>query len=587
MAILITTSYQQISTISLDYGEIRTYAKYSSQSKENSTTTYQLKTTYYIPSQNYVSFSSATAELDGTTKNYGYTTMNKGETTIQELSRTANHSSDGTSPTKNVATSWTASFGGSGSTSVDIVFPKIDRYPMITSAPDFTDEENPTVAYTKTLGISGATVQIAISSLDSSVFYADYRNVNVSNGSYTFNLTSTERNALRQACTGNQMDVLFKLKTTSGTTYYFSNSQKKMRIVNANPTIGTVTFTETNSKIVSLLGSSANTLVKNASILSISIPFTTYKYATGKVLNIKEGTSSNVLQSYSHQNPTSPDTFSQIRVSGSANSGKFVFTITDSRNNTGTKTETSKTVLNYQPVAILNYSFERNSPTSSNIVLNLEATYYQQTFGSTANVPVVKWKLGSGAWNTISSSNYSINNTTHKLTITNYTLSNALVYTSEGRFTIYIEDKLTTAQDNNNGYVTKGIPTFDYGEHDLKVNGTLYIADEDGQNSSRVSAGWKYLGNKTGNASINLPATFNEICCDPRLNSSADYQILIIIPYSTLSTGARGFHGGYYYTSSNCGGARINASQTSASLNTAYQNGSSVLNNTITHYYYR
>lgn len=35
MAILLTRDYQKISTISLTYGEIRTYAKYESQSTED------------------------------------------------------------------------------------------------------------------------------------------------------------------------------------------------------------------------------------------------------------------------------------------------------------------------------------------------------------------------------------------------------------------------------------------------------------------------------------------------------------------------------------------------------------------------
>lgn len=125
MATTLTTSYQRISTISVTYGEIRTYAKYNSQSIDNNTTTISLKTTYYL--SQWISFSSGTSTLDGTSKSYGSTRFNAGETTLQEFTRTLTHNADGTSPTKNVATSWTATFGGGGSTSADVVAPTIPR----------------------------------------------------------------------------------------------------------------------------------------------------------------------------------------------------------------------------------------------------------------------------------------------------------------------------------------------------------------------------------------------------------------------------------------------------------------------------
>ena len=123
MATTLTTSYQRISTISVTYGEIRTYAKYNSQNIDNNTTTISLKTTYYLTQ--WISFSSGTSTLDGTSKSYGSTRFNAGETTLQEFTRTLNHNADGTSPTKNVATSWTATYGGGGSTSAQVVAPKI------------------------------------------------------------------------------------------------------------------------------------------------------------------------------------------------------------------------------------------------------------------------------------------------------------------------------------------------------------------------------------------------------------------------------------------------------------------------------
>lgn len=131
MATTLTTSYQIISTINISYGQIRTYAKYNSQSVSGNTTSISLKSTYYC--YQWVEFSSATGNLDGTTRGYGYTRMNAGETTISEVTRTIYHNTDGSSPAKSVSTSWSASFGGGGSTSASVVAPKINRLAVLNS----------------------------------------------------------------------------------------------------------------------------------------------------------------------------------------------------------------------------------------------------------------------------------------------------------------------------------------------------------------------------------------------------------------------------------------------------------------------
>lgn len=585
----LTTSWQSVSSASWVPGtgfSITFYldAKYSTQSQANNNTTIQTRLRSVINAGSGSGYNySFTCSYAPTVSGSGL--WNLATETITSGGDTITHNSDGT---KTITLSGTAVISGIGmsvSLSGDAKLPDIARYPILTSAPDFTDEQNPKIVYTTSLGFTGATVQAGIFSSDGNIAYASYRNVTVSAGNYTFNLTETERNNLRSAsANSNTLDVMFKIRTTAGGTNYISSLVKKMSIVSANPTIGTVTVTETNSKVVALLGSSANTLIANASVLSISIPFTIKKNATASVISAKEGTEQNVIQSYSHPNPTSPDTFSPYRVTGVTDSGKFVYIITDSRGNIGKKTDTSRTLIDYKPVDITNWSMVRESPTSSNIVLNMQAVYYQKTFGTTANVPTVQWRLGSGSWNTIPSSAWSISN--NKLTITNYTLSNALVYTSEGTFTLKISDKLTE-DTQGNIKVLKGIPTFEFGENDVQVNGTLYVADTTGSNAKKVVTEWISLGSKTGDTSIDLPSSFSELLCDVRLSGSNQYHITIIIPYNALTTSSRGFHQGYYNTASNNAGARINATTTTATLNAVYQNGSNILSTTIVNYYYR
>ena len=110
--------------------------------------------------------------------------------------------------------------------------------------------------------------------------------------------------------------------------------------------------------------------------------------------------------------------------------------------------------------------------------------YLGPIIGKYRNIFFNGTKLDNGSYTTIPSSSYTIDTTNNKLTITNYTLSNALVYTSNGTFTIEISDLLVT--DTDSRQVLKGVPTYDVGEHDLQVNGDLYIADTTRNNAINV-----------------------------------------------------------------------------------------------------
>ena len=131
------------------------------------------------------------------------------------------------------------------------------------------------------------------------------------------------------------------------------------------------------------------------------------------------------------------------------------------------------------------YSFKRYNPTSSDIVFNAKIKYKQTTFKNTANVPTIKWKVGEqGTLNTISSSDYTIDTTNDTITITNLVLSNVLSYQNSEKMYLYVNDLLT--EDTEYTLVTKGIPTFDAGEHDFQVNGDLFVADTNRQNPVNI-----------------------------------------------------------------------------------------------------
>ena len=492
MAVTLTKSWQKVAETYIGYTGyndvyIRCYAKYNSQSTENNKTNVSVESRIYVSGGTFWSNSGT----------YGYATVNgdtassdanrtyyAGENVIASKTKDVEHNQDG-SKTIGVSSRWHSDpWGWDVTASTNVVLPKIDRYPMIITAPDFSDEDDPTVTFTTTLGFTGATVEIGIFDSTGNTNYVPYKTISdVSTGSYTFHLDNTERNALTSATpNSNTMDVMFKLRTTTANnTEYLSTSIKQLRIVNANPTM-TYTITETAQKVIDLLGTSANTIVQNVSVLNFNVIPTTYKNAT--VQKVLCGNRYDIMNRISKT--TSPYSI-DIPVK---TENTFIVVVFDSRNNQVYDDNIEKTIIEYQPVDITSLSVKRYNPTSSNIIINLEATYYQKTFGSTANVPIVKWKLGDGNYTTIPSTEYTIDTTNNKLTISNYTLTNVLDYRTPGQFTLYIEDLLTNdTEGGQSGYVTKGIPTFDAGEHDLKVNGKIYLADEDGQNPVEVGQG--------------------------------------------------------------------------------------------------
>ena len=465
MSLTLTNDYQLISTISLTYGELRTYAKYNSQDKTANTTTYKAKSIYYIPTQYYVAFDRATASLLGESKSYGYTTFYKGESLVQEVTKTVKHNEDGSSPSISVSTSWSATFGGSGSTSVSIEMPKIDTLPVIKNATQFNDEQNPIIEFTNpaNLIIKPSLWFYKYSDVTTPVHVIE-RDTNISSP-YTWNITNDERTALRNKLNdAKEYLVRISLRTYDKNGEYIDSvwSEKNFIIVNAEPTF-TTAFTENNSKVISLLGTDASKIIKDVSNVKVLVTPSAKKGATIKTVEIIHGTS-DVIRNASPYETT---------LTAISNSYKIV--VSDSRGYVVSST-IPKTLIDYLPIEISQYSFKRVSPTSSDIKLNATIVYKQQTFNTTSNVPTIKWKKGSdGTWNTISSSNYSLDKTNNKITISDLLLSGILPYTQSAKFYLSVSDLLTS--DDENVTVTVGIPVFDYGEEDFQVNGTFKLAD--------------------------------------------------------------------------------------------------------------
>ena len=477
--ITLTTSYQKIATINLTYGKIYTYAKYTEQtvSGGKAKTTYKIKSEYAL--NQWIEFSSATAKLDGTSKTYGYTHLNSGTTTLQELTRTLTHNADGTSPTKSISTSWSATSGGSGSSSGSIKAPTKKVIATMTNATDFDDTSSPTLTFNNP---SDYYVRPYINIYPNSTSTSRIKQVTGTiakhSSPYTWDLTSEMTGILNACNTQTTYSVAEGIQTftSSSEASLIENSANSIRktftIVNANPYID-FTVLETNEDVVDLLGSSsANKIIRNASKLKITATPTLQKGATLQSINISGLVNGTITSSPYELEQTVGNSGSLIKAE-----------IVDSRNLTSNAITMPTQIIDYQKVKKNSFSFKRVNPTSSDIRLLLDSVYYQQTFGTYTNAPVVSYKKENDVnWTpiTLTNENSEIDNENHTLTV-DYTITNALSYTSGDTFYIKVEDLLSSWTDSNK--ISKGVPVFEFGDDEVQVNGSLLLADTSRENA--------------------------------------------------------------------------------------------------------
>ena len=343
--------------------------------------------------------------------------------------------------------------------------PDIPRQATITSAPNFNDEENPTITYSNPAGNAVSTLQACISLTGANADIA-YRDINKTGTSYTFNLSGAERDVLRYATTtSNSRKIIFFIKTVIGSNTFYSTLDRTLTIVNATPTI-TPTVNDANANTIALTGDS-NKLIRYYSIGSYSIAKNTMKGATVKSVSVKCGS-----QSKTGPNLTSGN-FQKV------DSGVFEFTIVDSRGNTATKTIT-KTMINYVPLTVNIDSkivLSETDSTKANISFTVSGNYYNGSFGKVANSLTLKYVLKTSGnmvkEETLTIPTNAYSGTTYSIT---YKIPEALDYRSSYTITLQATDKITNIETMSKEL--KAVPIFEWGANDFQINGEFRVNND-------------------------------------------------------------------------------------------------------------
>lgn len=370
----------------------------------------------------------ATVQLDGKTvatrDRYSAPQISIGtyaSVTLLSGTATVGHNADGKKSmsvkfTLDMATaSWTP---GSMTGTATMTLTNIPRQATITSAPNFTDEDSPVLKYSNP---AGGTLQAGIATT-SGTFKVAYRTVTGS--SYTFNLTSQERDALRGInTTSNTVSVRFYLKTTIGGQTFTTYSTKTLTIKNPAPTLAPA-VEDINPTTVALTGD-ASTLIKGYSNASVTTGAQAVKKATLKSQKVTCG----------KKTLTGNGTIEAVE------SGTFAFEATDSRGNT-TKQTVTKTIIDYFPPTC---AIQPGAPDLlGNFTLKAAGATFAGNFGSVKNVVTAQYRYrtqGSNSWPSWESMSIS-DEQSYTATASLTGLDTKTPY----EFQVRVTDKLTTTE---------------------------------------------------------------------------------------------------------------------------------------------
>lgn len=161
---------------------------------------------------------------------------------------------------------------GSITASGSITLDRIARNATIVTANDSTDETDPTLIYSNPSSFS---CDVSIEFEGGSITRAGA--ISGASGSYTMQLTDSERTTLRNASKKSQtLKVTYVLETTIDGTAYYSRADRKMNIVDAAPELGAVSYEDANAATVAVTGDKSR-IVQNHSTLAVKVPTATAK----------------------------------------------------------------------------------------------------------------------------------------------------------------------------------------------------------------------------------------------------------------------------------------------------------------------
>ena len=530
-----------------------------SQSTSGNYTTFRLYGYFYYGGGTQVSSqTSGGFYLDGTYIYGASYTFGPGYHLLGTKDITVGHNNDGSYPGRYVGIS-AQSWHMSGSTGGNIYAGNITRQAYVTGATDFNDEGNPRITFTNPAGFRiNARLEFAGTVI---------RRDNIANtGSYTFDLTSAERDLLRSKCpNSNTLTVREVIATClSGTTESFWSWQDKtMSIVNANPTFSNFEFEDVNPTTLALTGNNQN-IIQGYSSVKATIPVNYIAIANKSATMSKYSfTCSDVQRDITYSSDSSTNnTIENVK------SGVFNVYAIDSRNNSTMVTKNANQTIAYNPLIKGNISIARQNGVAEETTLTINGTIDLKDFGQVVNsIQESKYRYkttDSSTWSNYKNITVSVDNEG------NISFSNLIQGDTADGFDIgnsynievLISDELSSIVFTAN--LGSGIPNIALhkngvgimGKYDTTEGGLLQI---EGKNifkysTSEVKTGYKWIDGKpiyrkifTGNMTNTTNSWVNLQQCNLTnadsildikgtiTNTSSDKRVLLINSFENSS----------------------------------------------------
>lgn len=291
-----------------------------------------------------------------------------------------------------------------------------------------------------------------------------------------------------------------KLTTYNGSTQIGSTQEAELTIFAnqsfAEPIVEDILLRDINSATIALTGDDT-TFVLNQSRIFLTFSFETRKFATVKNLTVN-GQSININELNTGQQTQDGSMSYGLQYEyGTLTSNTIVFAITDTRGFQviHTLTINDSVLINYVPLSAV-IDFKRVAPTTGEVGLEFNGTYFNGSFGEISNTLSISYKFKKSNEGSYSDTITLRENTDYKISGNTYysgngsskqkiVLSPTFDYKSQYDVQLTIKDKLTTLPTIN-VIITKGIPIMWWNGEKVTINGELYVADENGENAINV-----------------------------------------------------------------------------------------------------
>lgn len=336
----------------------------------------------------------------------------------------------------------------------------LPRKAEITFAPNFNDEENPTITYSNPAGNAVEKLEVCISlgadgNWGANIPYKD--DISKTGTSYTFKLNEAERNILRAATKGsNSRQVYFIISTTIGGVEETHSRQSTFSVINAQPTLSPVVYA-TDDLTKELTGDTdGNTLILGCSDVYVGYGQKAYKEAYIDKYYCRNGSQRLDGVSYGNLN--------------NVGSGEFVFSVVDSRSNTATETLNKNSIAYIKLSGSLAAKIELDGETTAKITLDVKGSYWKGNFGAVENVlgVYIQYREKGGEWSSLQGLNYTLDSSKNT-----YTASGAITglhYEKAYEVQAVLFDKVYQSGTFSNIATLKLFPVFDWSETDFNFN---------------------------------------------------------------------------------------------------------------------